>query len=231
MLAVFMMPGGLLYAQPSDRDAVRVESIREKMLRAHGGERKINRLSNLQYSILETNYVSVPPASSRVTYHLDFKQKQLTATSTTEGITIVKTINGSGAWQIIDGTRTPLPEEEKEQLERVYFLNFFTFLQNKNPNFEFKRSCQYKGNTANVLLVSNPLNPSQQGSLFVSDQTGKVLALSWHQKHEPNHMIHYTDFLEYQPIGQGLIFPVEYQVFTNGEVTAEGRIVDVKVRK
>ncbi|MDX5417606.1 MAG: hypothetical protein LPK09_00205 [Hymenobacteraceae bacterium] len=227
-----MLAGGLLYAQPSGRDvASRVDPIREKMLRAHGGGKNLNRLSTFEYSVLETNYISAPPATSRTNYFLDLKKRQLTATSTTEGITIVKTINGSDAWQEIDGIRMTLPEEEREKLERAYFLNFLTLLRNDDSVFEFKRNCQYKGSTANVLLVSNPLNPAQQASLFVSDQTGRVLALSWHEARELNQMLHYTDFLEYQPIGQGIIFPVKYQVYTNGDVTAEGRVVDIKVRK
>ncbi|MBD1396712.1 hypothetical protein H9Q13_05995 [Pontibacter sp. JH31] len=230
LLAVTLLAGGFLYAQPSGREKARSESIREEMLKAHGGERSLSRLGTLEYSVLETDYTNVPPATTRTNYYLDIKNRQLTATTSSEGISIVKTLSGSGAWQVIDGVRTPLPEDEKEQLERNYFLNFLMLLQNGNSMFEFKRNCQYKNSTANELLVSNPFNPTQKARLFLSEQTGRVLALAWHEAHEPNPMLQYTDFKEYNPIGKGLILPMEYQVYTNGEVSAEGRIVDVKVR-
>jgi hypothetical protein len=229
-LAFFLLAGLLLYAHPAQRGFPQSESIREKMLRAHGGGKQISRVNSLEYSVLETKYGSAPPASSRINYYIDLKARQITATSSKEGSTIVKTVNDTGSWQEIDGIRTPLPEEEQQQLERIYFLNLLVLLQNSNLKFEFIHGCQYKGNTANVVLVSNPMNASQQVTLFVSDQTGKVLASTWHEGDQENTMLQYTDLLEYQSIGNGLIYPLEYQVHTNGEVSIEGRMVNIKVK-
>ena len=230
-LLIFILSYTLLFAQ-ADSEALRKGSmIRQSMLKAFGGERNINKVKAVEYTAIGTSYQGDSSVSTRTTYRLDLKRRYISATSHNGSSTHVKAIDGNGAWQEAGGTREPLSPEEKAQLERIFFLNFLAMLQNQDLRFEFVLTCQYKGHPADIVRVSNPENPSQSVSLVVSKDNGTVLASTQWNPEKPDQSIYYADELEYERLHQGVVFPLAYQLFVDGDLASEGRIVDIRIVK
>lgn len=228
-LLIFILSLTVLHAQ-SDDSLKKGRSIRESMLRAFGGEKNINRINTIEYTILDISYRDDSTITTRTTYRLDLQRKHIMATSQQNSVAVVKAIDDSGAWKQINGEKEPLTAEEKEELERRLFLNFLSMLQNEDLLYEHVLDCHYKGHTADVVRVSNPNNPSENISLFVSTTDGTVLSSTQQETGMIPQTVYYADELEYKPVGKGIIFPHAYQLFVDGEMAAEGRIVDVKVK-
>lgn len=228
-LTIFILGYAVLTAQ-SDGSFTKGQSIRESMVKAFGGEKNVNKIRLIEYTALDISYHSDSSISTSTTYRLDLQRKHITATTHKNGVAVVKALDESGAWKRMNGTKEPLPPEEEEKLRRILLLNFLSMLQNKDLQYEYVLACHYRGHTADVVRITDPIKPSEHINIFVSRADGTILASSWQDLQKASQPISYADELEYKRIGQGIVFPHAYQVFVNGEMASEGRIIDIKVK-
>ncbi len=204
---------------------------RERMVDAFGGQRAIDKIKYLQYSILRTDYTKDSVVTTRTDYKLDLRQRYVTATTTEGKETVIKKIGADGAWLIRNGQKEQLSQEDKEKLEGIFFYNFLTMLQNKKLTFEHVMESSYKGREADVIRVSHPENPTYTLDLFIAKDNGEVLTST---KPGPGNSLnypYYADELEYKPVNRKINFPMVYQIYTDGNMVTEGRFVNMKLKE
>lgn len=219
----------MLQAAPNNAQTLGART-RERMVDAFGGQRAIDKIKYLQYSILKTSYREDTVITIRTDYKLDLKQRSATATTTKNNETIVKKIGPDGAWLIQNGQKQELSETDKKELEGIFFYNFLLMLQNKKLRFEHIMESSYKGRDADVVRVTSPQNPAHTLDLFVAKDNGQVLTSSKAQPGSSLSYAYYADELEYKPINRKINFPMVYQVFANGNMVTEGRFVNMKLK-
>ncbi|WP_018479387.1 hypothetical protein [Pontibacter roseus] len=228
LVLMFLLFHAVLYAQHTEAED-KGETIRKKMALAFGGEKNINKLRLLDYTVIDHTFVRGSSYPTRTHYRLDLQKRHIIETTHHEGGTSIRAIDDSGAWKEVDGAREPLAVEEKVQLEHVLFYNFLAMLQNRDLKFRHLLTCHYKGEEAEIVQVTNP-HTLQDIHLIISKSTFTVLASSQQQSGSKQETMSYRDEKEYRRVGRGLIFPLAYHLYVDGELASEGRVVDMKLR-
>ncbi|WP_089318623.1 hypothetical protein [Pontibacter ummariensis] len=202
------------------------------MIKAFGGRKALQGLKEFQYTLRRTTYQADQVIRTETRYTLDLSQNYLTVCEkTSEGDSVLKQIDQSGAWLIQHEHKQALSQQEKEALQRVFFYNFIPMLRNEKLRFTFVNGTTYKGRQAAIVRVSDPENPKLVLDLFMDAENGQILTSSKATEGSQDPYPYFADELEYSSIGKGVIFPLVYQVYVNGKLSSEGKFEDVGLKK
>lgn len=194
------------------------------MVQALGGQSAIDSIKSFTYTLTQSTLTG--PSSSK-NYHLNL-QHQYISVSSNSGAELVS-IGPDGAWKTVNGKRQALLPEEQATLRRPFFFNFIPMLQNKQLLFSYLRSDMYGNRRVDIVRVSDPDNNALILDLFIDRENGQVVTSS---KPNPDGTYPYfADELEYEPIGEGIIFPLVYRVLVDGKVTSQGRFENIRLEK
>ena len=227
LFILFLLTYTLACTQAQTNDP-RVMKVKQAMLHALGGEKAINGIKHFNYAIIRTAY-GTDTTTTRTDYTLDLVRQHVQEKQVFASDTIIKKIDDNGAWLVKNGYKTPLPEKDVARLQRILLTNFIPMLRNKALVYEYKQRSTYKGRQVDIIKVYTPQKQSLILDLFVDVENGQILTSS--RPDENGKYGYYADELEYRPIGEGVVFPLVYQIWIDEKKTAEGRFVDVVIKK
>lgn len=227
LFILLLLTSALAHAQAQTNDP-RVMKAKQAMVNALGGEEAINGIRHFSYAIIRSSY-GTDTIQTRTDYTLDLVRQHVQEKQVLASDTITKKIDDTGAWLIKNGNKTALPEEDVARLQRTLLTNFIPMLRNKALVYEYKQRSTYKGRQVDIIKVYTPQKQSLILDLFVDVENGQILTSSRPDKN--GKYGYYADELEYRSIGEGVVFPLVYQIWVDEKKTAEGRFVDVVVKK
>ncbi|MBC5993649.1 hypothetical protein [Pontibacter cellulosilyticus] len=216
----------LAQGKASDRKALKAKTA---MIKASGGEKALNAINLFSYSILKTSY-GTDTITTRTDYILDLSRQYVEEKQFTDIDSTIRWTDATGAWIILNGNKSKLPEDEIKRLQRILLTNFISMLKNDALEYVYKESTSYKGKTVDIIKVYTPSRQNLVLDLFIDSENGQILTSSKPDP-ETGKYSYYADELDYQHIGEGVKFPLVYQVWIGGKIVTEGRFMDVVVRK
>ena len=217
----------LAFAQIMDSDK-KARAAKAVMVKAMGGKKAVRSVNHFSYSIIRTSY-GTDTTTTRTDYTLDLRRQYIKEEQYAKGTTVTKWIGEDGAWATENGSKTSLPETEKQRLQRTFLTNFIPMLQNEELVYEHRSETLYKGRPADVVRVYAPQKRELIFDLFIDSKSGKILTSS-RPDAETGEYSYFADELDHQPIGKGVVFPLVYQIWRGGKLVTEGKFVDVEVK-
>ncbi|MEJ8756281.1 hypothetical protein WG947_04690 [Pontibacter sp. H259] len=198
------------------------------MLKAFGGETALKAISHFDYTIIRTDY-SGDTTFTRTNYTLDLNHKYVRETRFTATDTVTSWISAEGAWLLQNGKQTELPQQDKERLQRVFLTNFIPMLRDNSLTYLFKERTKYKSRTADIIQVYTYGANMHVMDLFVDTRNGRILTSS-RPDAKTGIYTYFADELDYQPIGEGIVFPLVYQIWVNGKLLTVGKFENVQIK-
>lgn len=215
------------YGQETATDT-KARQVKASILQAFGGKKALLKPVHFSYTISRTAY-GIDTTFTRTHIALDLNSKFVTETRYTPTDTVIKEIGANGSWVTKSGIRKPLPTEDEQRLQQFFYTNFIPMLRNEALVYTYKMRTIYKGRQADVVQVYTPQKKALIMDLFVDAVNGRIITSS-RPGEKTGTYNYYADELDYQPIGEGIIFPLTYQVWTQGKLTVTGRFEDVLIK-